>query len=137
MPSTRTHPFSFILDELLESPLGPRIRTKPMFGSLAVYVGEKIVFILRRKQKSETLRDDGIWIATQPEHNLSLIRDFPTLRRIEMFETRGREGFTGWLNLPEDSDSFEESALEAARLVIRADPRIGKIPKSTRKRKKK
>jgi len=100
-----------------------------MFGSLAVYVDEKIVFLLRRKQDRKTLRDDGIWVATMPEHCASLKRDFPTLRPIELFAGSGRAGFSAWLNLPEDEEGFEEAALQACRLVIAGDPRIGKVPK--------
>jgi len=121
--------FAFVVEELEDSPLAPRLRTRQMFGSLAIYVDEKIVFILRRKQNPKTLRDDGIWIATMPEHNLSLKRDFPSLRPIELFARRGQAGFSGWLNLPEHEERFEEAALHACRLVIAGDSRIGRIPK--------
>ena len=108
-----------------------------MFGSHAVYVDQKIVFILRQKDDPKTLRDNGIWVATQPEHNPSLLREFPALRPIELFDARRQAGFTGWLNLPDATDSFEESALALCRLVIAGDPRIGKIPKSRSPRAKK
>jgi hypothetical protein len=132
---TRTRPkkgpkFPFVLEELQESALAPRVRTRAMFGSHAVYIDRKIVFILRRKDDPKTLRDNGIWVATMPEHNASLLREFPALRRIELFAARGQTGFTGWLNLPDSDDSFEESALALCRLVIAGDPRIGKVPKS-------
>jgi hypothetical protein len=122
--------FSFVLEELEESRLAPRLRTRPIFGSLGIYIDEKIVFILRKKRDSKTLRDDGVWMAIMPEHNPSLRRDFPTSRPIELFQARGREGFSGWLNLPENEEGFEEAALRACRLVIDGDLRIGKIPKS-------
>jgi hypothetical protein len=96
-----------------------------MFGSRAIYVDQKIVFILRRKQNPKTLRDDGIWIATSPEHKESLHRALPSLRPIEVFAERA---MMTWLNLPEHEDGFEEAALEACRMVIRGDERIGKIP---------
>ena len=124
--------FPFILEELQDSSLGRRVRTRPMFGSHAVhavYVDEKIVFILRQKG-DRTQRDDGLWVAMMPEHTDSLSRDFPALRLIELFAARGRKGFTGWLNLPETDDGFEETALSICRLVITGDPRIGKVPKS-------
>ena len=136
--STKTHAkrrayFSFVLEELESSRLAPRLHTKPMFGCLAVYVGEKIVLILRRKQDPKTLRDDGIWVATLPEHNVSLLEDFPILRRIEMFQAMGQKVFTGWLNLPEHEEYFEETALALCRRVIEGDARIGKIPSSRSK----
>ena len=110
--------------------LAPRVRTRAMFGSHAVNVDQKINFILRQKDDPKTLRDNGVWVATQPEHNAFLLREFPALRPIELFAKRGRTGFTGWLNLPEADDGFEEAALALCRLVIAGDPRIGKIPKS-------
>jgi hypothetical protein len=122
--------FPFVLEELQDSVLAPRVRTRAMFGSHAVYVDERIIFILRQKDDSKTRRDNGVWVATQPEHNESLRRDFPALRPIEFFAKRGRTAFTGWLNLPDTDDGFEEAALSLCRLVIAGDPRIGKIPKS-------
>jgi len=133
MPPKKPPPFAFVLQDLEESRLAPRVHTKPMFGCLAVYIGEKIVFILRRKQDPKTLRDDGIWVATLPEHNVSLLEDFPILRRIEMFQAMGQKVFTGWLNLPEHEEYFEETALALCRRVIEGDARIGKIPSSRSK----
>src|SRR5580692_9869596 len=122
--------FPFVLEELQDSILAPRVRTRAMFGSHAVYVDERIIFILRQKDDPKTLRDNGVWVATQPDRNESLLRNFPALRPIELFAKRGRTGFTGWLNLPDTDDSFEEAALSLCRLVIAGDPRIGKIPQS-------
>ena len=130
MPPKKKPPFAFVLEELENSRLASRVHTKPMFGCLAVYIGEKIVLILRKKQDPKTLRDDGIWFATLPEHNESLMEDFPILRRIEMFQAMGQKVFTGWLNLPEHEEYFEETALAICRRVIEADARIGKIPSS-------
>jgi hypothetical protein len=122
--------FSFVLEELQDSILAPRVRTRAMFGSHAVYVDERIIFILRQRDDPKTLRDNGVWVAIQPDHNESLLCNFPTLRPIELFAKRGRTGFSGWLNLPDTDDTFEEAALSLCRLVIAGDPRIGKIPKS-------
>lgn len=69
-------PFSFVLEELLDSAHSPRVRTRPMFGSYAVYASEKIVFILRNKNEAKSIRDDGMWVATKPEHTESIRRDF-------------------------------------------------------------
>jgi hypothetical protein len=135
--SAAKHPFSFVLDELAESVASPRIRTRSMFGSLAVYVDEKIVFMLRRKQTPATLRDDGIWVASLPEFGASLRREFPSLRPIELFESYGKDAFTGWWNLPEHEEGFEGTALELCRLVTKGDPRIGKVPKGRKSKKKK
>ncbi len=121
--------FPFILEELQNSWLSPRLQVHAMFGSHAVYVDDKIVFILRKKGEAKTIRDDGLWVASLPEHNDSLLRDFPELRPIELFLDRGRRGFTGWLNLPDSEERFEERAISICQLVINEDARIGKLPK--------
>ena len=59
-------PFSFIFDYLF--PL--EYTVKPMFGCRAVYIEDKIVFILRQRPKSTEL--NGIWIATERKHHESL-----------------------------------------------------------------
>lgn len=116
-------PFEFVLDELAN--LEPW--TRPMFGCTAVYVDEKIVFILRDKKDD----DDGVWIATTKEHHGSLRRKLPNLRSIAVFGV----GETGWQVLPVDAGDFEESVRLACALVREGDPRIGKVPKSKRKAK--
>jgi hypothetical protein len=93
-----------------------------MFGCLAVYVEEKIVFVLREKKGA----DDGVWVATTKDHHASLRRELPSLRSIEIFGV----GETGWQVLPVDVGDFEESVLRACALVRAGDPRIGKVPKA-------
>ncbi len=122
--------FSFVLDELNDSPLSGRVRTRPMFGSHAVYIDQKIVFILRQRKDAKSFRDNGIWVAMLPEFTDSIRKEFPALRPIELFAARSKTGFTGWLNLPDTDDSFEEAALALCRLLIRGDHRLGKIPKA-------
>jgi len=121
-------PFDFVLTELEE--LGPF--TRPMFGCHAVYVEEKIVFILR--DKGDPRADDGVWVATTLEHHRALKRDLPSLRSITVL---AGGGVTGWQVLPVESDDFEESVLRACELVKRGDPRIGKIPGQKRGKKRK
>lgn len=123
----RPIPYQFVLDEL--EPLEPH--TKPMFGCLAVYVGEKIVLVLREKE-SET-QDNGVWLATSAEHHSSLKGEFPSMRSIEVFGG----GVTSWQVLPADSDDFESLALRACELIREGDSRIGKIPKPKSKSKAK
>ena len=118
MKVKKTVPFSFVLDEL-ES-LQPY--TKPMFGCTAIYVDEKIMLILRDREKHP--EDNGIWVATTPEHHASLRKLFPALRSITVFGP----GETGWQVLPSDDLNFEETALKICGLVSKRDPRIGKTP---------
>ncbi len=100
-----------------------------MFGCLAIYVGDKIVLILRDKQDDTT--DNGVWLATTVEHHASLQRDFPNMRSIKVF---GKD-VTGWQVLPADAPDFEETAMRACELVAAKDPRIGKVPGNRRAKK--
>jgi len=117
-------PFDFVLDVLEE--LDPV--TRPMFGCTAVYVGSKIVLILREKGKPA--EDDGVWVATVREHHESLRAEVPTLRDISIFGP----GPTGWQNLPAHEPTFEESVQRVCELIIQGDHRVGKIPKKKTKR---
>jgi hypothetical protein len=112
-------PFDFVLAELEE--MGPT--TRPMFGCHAIYVDDKIVFILRDKKSPP--EDDGVWVATTREHHEALRRDLPSLRSITVL---AGGGVTGWQILPAEADDFEESVLFACDLVKKRDPRVGKIP---------
>jgi hypothetical protein len=112
-------PFDFVLQELEE--LGPF--TRPMFGCHAVYVDERIVFILR--DKGDPRADDGVWVATSREHHVALKKDLPSLRSITVLAGGGA---TAWQVLPAESDDFEASVLRACELVRRRDARIGKVP---------
>jgi hypothetical protein len=115
----RATPFPFVL-EMLE-PLSPL--TRPMFGCTAVYVGEKIVLVLRDKEDGR--EDNGVWLATTEEHHASLAAEFPSMRSIGVLGG----GTTGWQLLPSAAPDFEESAVRACELILSGDPRIGKVPK--------
>ena len=116
-------PFSFVLERL--DSLDPIIR--PMFGCYAIYVGKKMVLILRDRE--EHPYDNGVWIATTPEHHTALKKLFPSIRSIRLLGAKT----TAWQNLPVSADDFESSALEACDMILKNDPRIGKIPKPKRK----
>jgi hypothetical protein len=117
-------PHEFVLDAL--APLSPR--THPMFGCLAVYVGEKIVLILR--DKPDYADDNGVWLATDKEHHESLLREFPNMRSIRVLGS----DVTSWQILPADAPDFEEASLRACELILAGDPRIGKVPGAQRSR---
>lgn len=116
--SARAVPHAFVLDAL-ES-LDPR--TKPMFGCLAVYVGERIVFILRDRGGGDP--DDGVWVAFESANEAAVRALFPALVRIEVFESR----VSGWLKLSAKHRDFEDDVLTACELVRAHDPRLGKVP---------
>jgi len=100
--------------------------TRPLFGCIAVYVQDKIVFVLRDKRTSR--EDNGVWLATTREHHESLRREFPSMRSIKVLGTE----VTGWQVLPADEPDFEEAALRACELILAGDPRIGKGPGARR-----
>lgn len=116
-------PFAFVLDLLSKA----KPNTKPMFGCVAVYVDEKILFILR--QKPTYPNDNGVWLATHREHHASLKKDLPSLRSIKLFGPSESE----WQNIPVSSSKFEQHVTAACELFLVGDVRIGKIPKSKKR----
>lgn len=116
-------PYEFVLDALAPA----RPRTRPLFSCLAVYLGERIVMALRDRPTHAA--DNGVWLATTPEHHESLRKEFPHMRSIGVL---GKD-VTGWQILPADAPDFEAAALHACELVLARDPRIGKIPKSRKR----
>ncbi|MGC1243475.1 MAG: hypothetical protein WA874_17915 [Chryseosolibacter sp.] len=121
---TTSVPFDFVLDKL--EPCSPVV--KPMFGCHAVYVGEKIVLILRRKENHH--HDNGVWLATTHEHHATLQSIFPSMRSIRLFGGRS----SSWQNLPADADDFEESVITACEMILKNDARIGKITRAKKKK---
>jgi hypothetical protein len=116
-------PHPFVVDALM--PLQPVVRR--MFSGFAVYLGDRIVCMLRDSPKSP--RDNGVWLVLSENidpGDPGLRREFPSLRSIELLG--GKIGH--WLVIPSDSPSFEKEALHACDLLLRRDPRIGRIPKS-------
>ena len=111
-------PHEFVLDAI--ATLSPK--TRSMFGCLAIYVQDKIVFILRDKR--DQAADNGVWLATTEDQHGSLQREFPNMRSIQVLGKK----VTGWQVLPADAQDFEEAALHACDLVLAGDPRIGKVP---------
>jgi hypothetical protein len=75
-------PHEFVLEAI--AALSPH--TRSMFGCLAVYVGARIVLILR--DRARLASDNGVWLATTEEHHASLRRDFPNMRSIQVLANR-------------------------------------------------
>ena len=98
-----------------------------MFGCVAVYVADKIIFALRDKPESHS--DNGVWLATTVEHHESLRREFPSMRSIRVLGKK----VTGWQVLPADAPDFEAAAMRACELVLAGDTRIGTVPDSRRR----
>lgn len=108
-------------------PLNPEVRR--MFSGFAVYLGNRLVLMLLDSPKHP--RDNGVWLVlsegTDPK-DPALRHEFPSLRCIELLG--GAIGH--WLVIPSDSSGFETEALYACDLLLRHDPRLGRIPKSRR-----
>lgn len=125
--AARKIPFPFILDRLFS--LEPA--TRPMFGCHAVYVREKIVLVLRDKEDDHQ-DANGIWLATSKEHHASLKKELPSMKSIYILS--GGKNETGWQMIPVDADDFESSADHVCDLILKGDPRIGKVPKARKKK---
>jgi hypothetical protein len=98
-----------------------------MFSGFAVYVADRLVCMLRDHDKSP--RDNGVWLVlsdTTDPGDPKLRLDFPSIRSIELLGNKIRH----WLLLPSDSPTFETEALHACDLLLRRDPRLGRIPES-------
>jgi hypothetical protein len=119
----RAAPFPFVMEAL--APLEPA--TRMMFGCWAVYVGERIVLMLRDRRTGTG--DNGVWMATAIEHHASLRREFPSMRSVQIFVERFGKKETDWQVLPAGAEDFEQAALRACELIMAKDPRIGKVPK--------
>ena len=119
--------FDFVIEKLM--PVDPVVRA--MFGAHAIYVDEKIVLITRNKDVH--LEDNGVWVGTWQEHHASLKKEIPSLRSIGLFSDGKTE--SAWQVIPADSEEFEREVIHACDLILKRDPRIGKIPKSKNKKK--
>lgn len=118
-------PHVFVLEAL--APLNPEVRR--MFSGFAVYVGNQLVFMLRDHVKYP--KDNGIWLVLSQGTNpadASLRRDFPSIRSIQMLGDK----IGHWLLIPSDGANFETEALTACDLILKHDPRLGRIPQSRR-----
>jgi len=113
----RQSSFQFVLDELL--PIRPIIRQ--MFGFTYVYLEEKLLLSLRESVRQP--RFNGVWLYTDVEHIESLRKEFPALPRRCFWKS----GKNGWVILASTLEEFEENAFKACELILRGDPRIGRV----------
>lgn len=100
-----------------------------MFSGFAVYVGDRLLVMLRDHIKFP--QDNGVWLVLAEgvdPADASLRRDLPSIRSIQMLGNK----INHWLLIPTDSDDFEITALHACDLMLRHDPRLGRIPQSRR-----
>lgn len=122
----RDPPFDFIFDYLLAIEL----MVKPFFGMFAIYANSKLLLLLRERNNEP--EKNGIWIATVGNSVETLKKDLPGSQ--VLFERKSRKD--EWLFIPADDDAFERSAISLCELIVRRDPRIGRIPKPRARKRK-
>jgi hypothetical protein len=118
-------PYPFVLEAL--APLDPEVRR--MFSGFAVYAGDRLILMLRDHAKFP--KDNGLWLVLAEgidPADRSLRRDFASIRSIGMLGNK----IGHWLLIPSDSADFEAIALYACELILRHDPRLGRVPQSRR-----
>jgi hypothetical protein len=126
MAARKPIPHDFVLDAL--TAVSPR--TNPMFGGVAVYVGAKIVCMLRDRPKLP--ENNGVWLVISGTEHIEALRgELPGMRPIALLT----EKIAHWQLLPMDSADFEESTLRACEMIVARDPRIGRIPAGKSRRK--
>ncbi|MDB4904839.1 MAG: hypothetical protein JWQ63_4120 [Mucilaginibacter sp.] len=110
-------PFDFVFDYL---PTG--ITVKKMFGMHYIYLGKRIMLILRRRDNESDL--NGIWVATSKEHHQSLKND---IQELGAFFINGDERHGNWLLIQDNSEDFENAAIKVCELISHYDTRIGNL----------
>ena len=126
-PKRRSAPYPFILEAL--TPLAPEVR--PMFSGFAVYLGDKIVLMLRDSPKHQ--EDNGVWLVFSENTNVAdpgIHRDFPSLRLIGLLGGK----IAHWRLIPANSPTFESEARHACELLLKHDVRFGRVPQSRQTR---
>src|SRR5262249_55208421 len=96
-------PYQFVLDEL-ES-LRPRV--KRAFGLIYVYLGDRMLLLMRASDKLPST--NGIWLYTELQHLESLRREFPSVPRHHFWKS----GRNAWVILSANKGDFEEQAFKA------------------------
>ncbi len=109
-------PFPFVLEELASI----RPIVKRVFGFTHVYLDDKLLFSLRDSIEPGS---NGMWLYTSAEHIESLGREFPQLSRRYLW----RSGRNAWVILASKLEGFEEYVFRACDLILRGDPRIGRV----------
>jgi hypothetical protein len=120
---TKTIPFDFVFDYLPDN-----IIAKPMFGMYSLYIGNRIVLILHKREKYPA--HNGIWVAIMDGHHQRLKSEVPSL--VPILKENDKSCAKTWLLLKEEADDFESTAIRICELIAHGDPGIGRIPKTGR-----
>lgn len=123
MKAAKRIPFEFVVDYLHSKE--PVI--KPMFGCFGIYIGRKIVLVLRNRKDHPSA--NGVWIATNKKYHESLRKELPSMHSIKILG----HGETNWQIINASADDFESSVVRACELILKDDVRVGTIPKAKKK----
>lgn len=82
------------------------------------------------RDKEDHPEANGVWFATSKEHHASLKKEFPSMHSVYVLSDGKNE--TDWQMIHKDDDEFETASLKICDLILKRDPRIGKIPKKRR-----
>ena len=107
----------------------PSFYTKRMFGGLAAYVHDKLVFVLTEKPGDRQFKNktfdydiwDGVMLPTDKEHHSSIIKSYP--------ELIPHPALGKWLYLQANLPNFEEIATEIGEQIAKNHPHFGVYPK--------
>jgi hypothetical protein len=110
-------PFDFVLDYLPHN-----IIVKPMFGMHYIYLGKKIMLILRNRINEPEL--NGVWLATNRKHHESLKEEIQELGPAFM---AGDDRESNWLFVHPDNEGFEEAVISICGLITHGDARVGNV----------
>ena len=117
------HPQRWVVEPLMNE---PSYAEKAMFGARACYLYERLMLLLCSRGEEPW---EGLLVPTEKEHQPSLLAELPPLI---VHPVIGK-----WLYLREELDEFEDGALKLVDLIFRADPRMGVVPSSKKKKARK
>lgn len=116
---TNDLPFDFVLDYLPSA-----VIVRKMFGMHYIYLGKKIMLILRERGNEPEL--NGIWAAVNKKHHKSLKKEVSEFRVLSVNDDE-RQG--NWLFIPVNTEEFEAAAIKLCELIAHGDQRIGRPTK--------
>ncbi len=95
---------------------------KPAIGMYYIYWENKILLIFRHLKKNP--QHNGVWISAEKEYHLSLKAEMPAITDF-VFEDEKMISHS-WLQLKDEHDDFESTAIRLCELIYHRDKRIGR-----------
>ena len=117
----RLHPYAWIWEPLEDE---PSFLLRAMFGAKAVYLEGKLVLCFSAGAEPWS----GVLVCTEKAHHPALVAEFPALAPHPVLPK--------WLYLSDSAERFDRSAEQLVSLVKSRDPRIGVIPQSRARKKR-